>query len=325
LIDVVGLGALNVDIIYEIKRPFFPSEVKLEKGREIFTSEEEFEAVKSWINRVGRLVWQSGGGQAANTCYALSRIGVSTGFLGVVGEDKFGDFVFETLQGVDTSRIKRRGKTGICLAILDERGERTLMIFPNTNDTLSFKDIDVKYASQAKFLYLSSFVGGSPLKAQIELVKKIPRDVKVAYDPGAIHAGRKWEEISILISHSNILFLNEEELKMLAGKKEDKAVNSLFSLGVEIIVLKRGEKGSTVFTKESFFHVPAEKVDVVDTTGAGDVYAAGFITSLLRGLDIHSSAKIATKMAAISVQGYGRENYPRREDFDLALKEVMLG
>jgi ribokinase len=325
LIDVIGLGALNVDIIYEIKRPSLPSSVKLEKGREIFTSEEEFEAVKSWINRVGRLVWQSGGGQAANTCYALSRIGVSTGFLGVVGEDKFGDFVFETLEGVDTSRIKRRGKTGICLAILDESRERTLMIFPNTNDTLSFEDIDVEYASQAKFLYLSSFAGESPLKAQIELVKKIPQTVKVAYDPGAIHATKKWEKISTLISHSNIVFFNEEELWMLIGKEEKEAVSSLLSLGVEIIVLKRGQKGSTVFTKENFFHVPAEKVGVVDTTGAGDVYAAGFIASLLRGLDLHSSAKVATKMAAISVQGYGRENYPEKEDFNLALKEMKIG
>ncbi len=323
--DLVGLGALNVDIIYEIKRPQLPSEIKLEKGGEVFASAEEFEAIQGWINRVGRFVWQSGGGQAANTSYALALMGFKVGFMGVVGEDKFGDFILETLDGVDTSRIKRRGRTGICLVILDEKGERTLMVFPNANDTLSFEDLDVEYASNTRFLYLSSFAGKLPLKAQIKLVNTVPDSVKVAFDPGALHVGKGMKSILPIISRSQLIFLNEEELRVLTGRSDGKGAKRLLSSGAEIVVLKRGAKGSTVYTEEGFFHVPAERVEVVDATGAGDVYAAGFIASLLKGFDLKLAARIATRLAAISIQGYGREKYPTKDEFDEVLEEVKVG
>jgi ribokinase len=325
--DVIGIGALNIDLIYEVKKPRLEKEapVKVEHGGEVFHSPEEFELILSWINRVGHLVWESGGGQAANTCYALARLGFKVGFIGVVGKDKFGHFLLESLSGVDTSRVRKRGRSGVCVVLLDESGERTNFVFPNANDTLSLDDFDFSYLNTTRYLYLSSFAGKRPLEAQKKLVEKVSPSVKIALDPGELHAQRGLKELEPILKRCSLLFATEREVEYLTGEKAPKGIGKLLEKGVSVIVVKKGSRGSEIYTEKERLEVPAWQVGVVDTTGAGDVYAAGFLAALLLGKSLEKAGHIASKLASSAVQGYGRQGYPSQDELEVILEEMTSG
>lgn len=325
--DVIGLGALNVDLIYEVRKPRLEKEapVKAERGGELFHSPEEFELIFSWINRVGHLVWESGGGQAASTCFALARLGFKAGFVGVVGKDKFGHFLLESLSGVDTSQVKKRGRSGICIILLDESGERTNFVFSNTNDTLSFEDFDFSYLNATRYLYLSSFAGKRALEAQKKLVEKVSPSVKIALDPGELHAQRGLKELEPILKRCSLLFATEREVELLTGKASPKGAEKLLWKGVQTVVVKKGSKGSEIYTTKERIEIPAWQVSVVDSTGAGDVYAAGFLASLLLCKSLEEAGHIGSKLASLAVQGYGRQSYPSQEELEAILEEMASG
>ncbi len=138
--------------------------------------------------------------------------------------------------------------------------------------------------------------------------------MRVSLDPGEIYARKGLDKIRPLIERSHILFLTEKEIRMLTDRDLFDGAKSLMEMGPSILVCKKGSKGSHVFSKEKDFGVPAIPVEVVDNTGAGDVYNAGFIAGLFLGKSLEESALFATKVAAKSVTGYGRDCYPTEED-----------
>jgi ribokinase len=164
------------------------------------------------------------------------------------------------------------------------------------------------------WIHLSSFIGEPPFEAQKALLNWIDASMRVSLDPGEIYARKGLDKIRPLIERSHILFLTEKEIRMLTHCDLFDGAKSLMEMGPSILVCKKGSKGSHVFSKEKDFGVPAIPVEVVDNTGAGDVYNAGFIAGLFLGKSLEESALFATKVAANSVTGYGRDRYPTEED-----------
>jgi ribokinase len=322
--DVIGFGALNTDLIYEVEsieslRTVFPL---VESGGEYFVdADDKFSSLQALLKTVGKLKVQSGGGQSANTVVALARMGFKTGFIGKVGCDAYGDFLLHELNGVDTSGIVREGKSGICLIVVDNSRERTNFVIPNCNDTLNEAEIDLSYIANSTFLHLSSFVGAKPFKTQKKIVESIPPNVKVSFDPGELYSRKGLKELLPIVNRTYIMFLTEREILYLLGLDYHQGSKELLNCGPSIVVCKRGSEGSIVFTKAEIIEMPAQKVQAVDATGAGDVYAAGFLAGLLVGTDIEECASFATKVASHSVTGFGREKYPdveyRRAHFGL--------
>jgi sugar/nucleoside kinase (ribokinase family) len=309
--DVIGFGALNVDFIYEIA-PFeklYEMRSDTERGEEYPITLAEFNSLSEFLNQYGKLKAKSGGGQAANTISALSKIGLKTGLIGTVGMDDLGDFLITELKGINVTGIIRKGATGICVVILDEKRERTMFVLPNANDLIDYKDIDHSFLSSTEFLHLTSFVSDKPLSIQKEIVRKIPEFVKISFDPGVIYSKRGLAQLSEIIQRTFVLFLTTPELKYLAGSNNQDVIQGLLTKGPKIIVYKMGNRGSIVFTKSERYEIPAHKTDVLDSTGAGDVFAAGFLGGLVRGLSIMECGNFATKMAALSIKGYGRASY----------------
>lgn len=322
--DAVGFGALNVDLIYRVEDLDSLGKLgqKLAPGSEFFGSAKEFESALSVLSKKGKLISQSGGGQAANTVVALSRMGFSTGYIGKVGRDENGQFLMNGLGSVDTSRIRRDKKSGVCLALLDKFKDRSNLVFPNSNDTLAYQEIDLDYLKDTRFLHLTSFVGERPFKAQKRVAMEAFSTVKISFDPGEIYARRGLKELLPLIKNSFIIFLTDQELAMLVGQDYRQGCQKLLGYGPSIVVCKRGEKGSYVLTAEEEVGIRAQKVRVVDTTGAGDVYAAGFLAGLLLECPLTECVLLATEAAALSVTGYGRENYPDEKFLAQILEEM---
>jgi len=124
-----------------------------------------------------------------------------------------------------------------------------------------------------------------------------------------------------LIENCFILFATESEIEMMTKKDYRSGSSMLLEAGPKIVACKRGAIGSHIFTLSGDFEVPAEKVEVVDTTGAGDVYNAGFLAGLLLDLPLERCALLATKAASMSITGYGRDRYPDRAFLDAFMKE----
>ena len=311
--DVIGWGALNTDLIYEIEsieslRSVFSH---VESGGEYFVdADEKFSSLQALLKKVGKLKVQSGGGQAANTITALTRMGFKTGFIGKVGRDAYGDFLLHGLNEVDTSGIVREGKSGVCLIVVDKNKERTNFVIPNCNDTLNETDIDLNYIANSTFLHLSSFVGTEPLEAQKKILESIPPNVKVSFDPGELYCRKGLKELLPIVERSYVIFLTEREIRYLLGLDYNQGSRELLDCGPSIVVCKQGSEGSLIFTEKETIEMPAQEVQAVDTTGAGDVYAAGFLAGLLLEATTEECTSFATKAASLSVTGFGREKYP---------------
>ena len=314
--NIVGFGALNLDLIFEVEdlRSISTNGFRLGPGEEGFGSDEEFESLLEQLKRFGTLKSKSGGGSAANTLVALARMGFPTGFIGKIGEDEEGDFLVGDLEPVRIDLIRRGQRSGVCLVVLDRHQDRFLFVRGNANSTLTAEEINFDVLKDISWVHLTSFVGESPFEAQKVLLGRLESSVKVSLDPGEIYAKKGLKKIEPLLKRCGILFLTEKEIGLLTHQDLHAGVKSLMKAGPSVLVCKRDRQGSHVFTEQEDFEVPAVQVDVVDNTGAGDVYNAGFLAGIFLRRSLEESALFATIAAAKSVKGYGREKYPTEED-----------
>ena len=313
--DVVGFGALNVDLIYQTDSSMI-AEIAGDAGvgTETTARPEEMYALLQRLERCGTLKSKDGGGQAANTIVALSRMGFRCGYTGAVGDDEDGKFLLDSLELVDTAGIVRGGRSGICVVMLDETGERTMRVFPNANNTVSNAQVDTDYAARADFLHMTSFVGDGPLDTQRKLVKELGKSCRIAFDPGDLYSRRDIEELREIIERAEIVLAADDEIESLTCTDYERGCRELLSMGAKIVVAKKGKEGTYVASGNGAFETSAPPAEVVDKTGAGDVYAAGFIAGLLRHAPLEECAAFASRVAAKSITGYGRSCYPDESD-----------
>ncbi len=300
MIEVVGLGALNIDKVYKVERIAKP-------GEEVFIYDEHI----------------SPGGSAANTIYALAKLGIKTGFIGIIGDDYYSNIIIEEFKeaGVDISRIRVvKGRCGEVLCIVDKSGERCLYVNPGVNNLLTLNEDDLVYINSAKILHMSSFVG----EKQLNEKKKLLNNIKalISFAPGHVYVEKGLNEIEDIVAKSYILFLNKSEAEILTGRNYKEAARMLLDIGSKVVVITLGKDGCYVLTKNYEIKVPAYKVKPVDTTGAGDAFAAGFIYGIIKGFDLRLSAKIANKVASYCIQKYGaRDGIPSKDEIERFLKD----
>jgi ribokinase len=293
--DVVGFGALNLDKLFKVN-------MIAKKEEESFVTDFKM----------------SGGGSAANTTVGLARLELKTGFIGKVAADPEGKFLLNELrkEGVDINGItvSKSGRSGTVMGYIDPNGDRALYVDAGVNDQIGFKHIDFGYVSGAKFLHLSSFVGEKPFKAQKELIAELS-GVKVCFDPGAIYARKGLNAIKPLIGGSYALFPNAVEVRLLTGQDYREGVETFIELGAEIVAVKLGKKGCFVTDGKESHLIEAYNVDVVDTTGAGDAFDAGFIYGLVKGKDLFECGRLGNFVASRCVSAMGaRTGLPRLAD-----------
>jgi ribokinase len=276
---------------------------------------------------------QSPGGSAANTIYALGRLGISTRFLGAVGEDDYGRTLVADLSGagVDTSYIavKKGRPSGQVLALVDRSGHRSLYALPGANSHLSMDDIPRNYLSNTGCLHLSAFVGDEQLGLQRELTASLPHGVQLAFSPGALYADRGWGQVAPIVSRSNILFANRDEILQLTGTGLPEAAQRCLDAGCHMVVVTSGgaDEVCAIYQKDKEHVVaPAFKAaQVKDSTGAGDAFAAGFLYGLLREGDTEECARLGEIMAVISLRGLGaRSGLPSETELLLQRASLLL-
>jgi ribokinase len=293
--DVVCFGALNVDRLFKVNR--------------IAKAEEESE-IQEFV--------ESPGGSAANAAVGLARLGVRTFFIGKVAEGRDGDYLLEAFrrEGVNTDGIvvSKDGRCGSVTGFVDQEGQRALYLDPGVNSTLRFDEINIEHTAGAKFLHLSSFASNGPLRAQIKLISRFP-ETAVTLDPGMIYARKGLDRLRPLVKKCFAVFPNEGELRLLTGKGCPEGAEVLLDEGVKVVAVKLGDRGCYVTNGKEEHFIEPYKVNVVDTTGAGDAFCAGFIYGLLNKKTLKECGIIGNFVASRVLTEMGARNgLPRRSE-----------
>jgi ribokinase len=305
-IQVIGLGALNMDNIYQVERI-------LEDGETVVKEAASFP-----------------GGSAANTIYGLANLGVSTGFNGAIGDDAEGKILLRDFHkvGVDTGqiRVKPGAKTGSALCLSDKIGRRSLYILPGANSLLSIDDLDSDYINQARILHISSFADKAQLKILLALIDKLGSSTKVSFSPGALYAAKGLEVLQPILARTYILFINEPEIHQLTGEKFKAGAATCLKQGCQIVVVTLG-KGTSLEAgiAVSYIRTAAQEYMVeysqkettmaTDTTGAGDAFAAGFLYGLLNKKSPEECGRLGNIVAQFSIAKIGaRQGLPALDE-----------
>jgi len=189
-----------------------------------------------------------------------------------------------------------------------------LYVDPGVNDLIDFNEIDLNYVAESAFLHLTSFVGDNPLQAQIKLVESLP-DVKATLDPGELYARRGWSKMKPLIERCFAVFPNENELKLLTGEGCEEGAKRLIEAGVKIVAVKLGRRGCYVTDGTEEYFIEPFKVRVVDTTGAGDAFCAGFLYGLIKNKSLKDCGVLGNFVASRCIMKMGaREGLPTPEE-----------
>ena len=293
MLDIIGVGDASVDLIIEVDHvPGHDEKVR------------------------GRLLGKHPGGIIANFCCAASRFGAKTGIVTTVGDDSYGQLAIDGLAefAVDQGGmvVKAGESTYFGVIYLDSTGEKALVVVETPLLVPATSDIDVDYINRSRYVHLTSL----DLELARFVTANVNSDVKVSIDiePTADGGGlSSWEGI---LRKLHIVSLNEAGLKTLMGSEDVRVgANTLLGYGPEIVVVTSGANGVDVFTRGEHFHLPAFKVPVVDTTGAGDCFNAVFLSGLAKEWDLRQAAMYASAAAALSIQKVGaRAGLPTEAD-----------
>jgi len=244
------------------------------------------------------------GGAGANVIYGLSRYGIECSFYSTIGRDEDAEFFRRSMEGVYLKLKVTHERTGRVDIYVDRQGERTFFVHPNASGILKL-DMDCGDFEMNDYFYLDPFPSRESLKLHIEVARKAKefgKEVILSMSYPYVKMG--FESLKELLRYTDIVITSKAEFDLLDVEIED------VLKFVDLFVLTMGKDGAMALTGNSEFYHPAYKVKVVDTTGAGDSFAVGFLYCYLKGYDVETCLKIGNFVAGYNVQKYGARNIP---------------
>jgi sugar/nucleoside kinase (ribokinase family) len=310
-VDIVAMGDAIVDVIADCDEGFITAH-NLPKGSMQLLTPDEADRLYAAMG-VAR---EMSGGSAANSMAGVAAMGGRTAFIGQVAEDQLG-MIFEHdmhALGVrfDTPALAGGLPTGRCLILVTPDGQRTMNTCPGASHELSAEALDRELIASASILFLEGYLFGpdKPRAAMMEAIKvahAANRRVAFTLSESVCIAGRK-ESFGQMIDSGGVdlLFCNEDEALQLTGRTDLKDALTELSIKVPTLVVTKGPQGAIAIENGQRISIPAAPVsEVVDTTGAGDLFAAGFLTARCKGASLERCLWTGAIAAAEVIQHYG--------------------
>lgn len=308
--DVVGIGNAIVDIIGRCDDAFL-SKHDLAKG---FMSLIDAKQAEALYGIMGPAIERSGG-STANTIAGLSSFGGKGAFIGRVADDQFGKVFAHDIRAIgvnyETAPAKNGLPTALCLIFVTPDGERTMNTFLGASTELGSGEVDAKMIEAANILYLEGYLFDKPeakqaFRTAAAIAAKSNRKTALTLSD-AFCVDRHRDDFRKLVQDGvDILFANEKEITALYEVNTFKEAVAAVRGECEIAVLTRSEDGSTIVTEKEVLTVKPEPVDkVVDLTGAGDLYAAGFLFGITRSLELGACGRLGSLAAAEAISHIG--------------------
>ena len=303
---ILGIGNAIVDVICKVDDKFI-TQNNLTKSTMKLVDETEFKKLLSTL----KIEETVAGGSVANSIVGLSQLGNKVGFIGKVSEDDLGNKYEEGLKKENVkffySKKKEEIPTGTCLILITPDSERTMVTFLGTAGKINENDIDVNAVKSSEILFLEGYLWdeGDPKKA---FEKAINNSNKVAMSLSDLFCVERHKPhfLELVKSKLDITFANEQEIMSLINvKKFDEVINFAKELN-KLIVVTRGDKGAIAISKNEVVECSAKNdLKIIDLTGAGDLFAGGFLHGLINDKSIQESLEIGTDMSSKVIQIIG--------------------
>ena len=303
---VLGIGNAIVDVICKVEENFL-SKNNLTKGTMKLVDEAEFKKLLSNL----KIEETIAGGSVANSIVGLSQLGNSVSFIGKVNNDELGNKYEKSLTDENVKYFYQKKKesipTGTCLILITPDSERTMCTFLGISGKISEKDIDENAVKNSELIFLEGYLWdeGDPKKAfnkAIDISKKSAMSLSDQFCVDR-HKGSFFELVK---NKLNITFANEQEILSLIDTKNFEEVISFGKELGKLLVITRGEKGSIAIKKNEVVEFNSKKnLKILDLTGAGDLFAAGFLHGYINNLSIKESLEKGTEMSSKIIQKIG--------------------
>ena len=303
---ILGIGNAIVDVICKVEDNFL-SENGLTKGGMELVDEERFK--KLLLNQ--KIEGTFSGGSVANSIVGLSQLGNKVGFIGKVNDDNWGQKYEEGLkkEGVDYFYSKKKEvlPTGTCLVLITPDSERTMCTFLGTAGKINQSDVDVNSIKKSEIIFLEGYLWdeGDPKSAFDKAIQNSNKVAMSLSDSFCVERHKK-HFLDLVSNKIDITFANEQEITSLIDAKNFEEVISFAKQLKKMIIITRGENGSIAINKNEVIRCESKKnLNVVDLTGAGDLFAAGYLHGYINSLPVRESLEKGTEMSSRIIQQMG--------------------
>ena len=303
---VLGVGNAIVDVVCKVEENFL-NKNNLTKGTMKLVDEVEFKKLLSNLTIQETIA----GGSVANSIVGLSQLGNTVSFIGKVNDDELGKKYEESLTNEKVKYCYQKKKesipTGTCLILITPDSERTMCTFLGIAGKVSDKDIDENAVKNSELIFLEGYLWdeGDPKKAFIKAIGTSKKKAMSLSDQFCVKRHKK-SFFDLVNNKLDIVFANEQEiLSLIDAKSFDEVISFGKQLG-KLLVITRGEKGSIAIQKNEVVECDSQKdLKIVDLTGAGDLFAAGFLHGHINNLSIKESLEKGTEMSSKIIQKIG--------------------
>ena len=303
---ILGVGNAIVDVICKVEEKFI-NQNNLTKSTMKLVDEAEFKKLLSTL----KIEDTVSGGSVANSIVGLSQLGNNVGFIGKISDDDLGNKYEEGLKKENVqyfySKKKEAIPTGTCLILITPDSERTMVTFLGTAGKINENDIDTNAVKKSEILFLEGYLWdeGEPKKA---FEKAINNANKVAMSLSDLFCVERHKPsfLELVKNKLDITFANEQEIMALINvNKFDDVINFAKEIN-KLIVITRGDKGAVAINKNEIVECSAKNnLKIKDLTGAGDLFASGFLHGFINGKSIEKSLETGTEMSSKVIQIIG--------------------
>lgn len=303
---VLGLGNALVDLIFEIGDDRLLDALLLPKGSMTLVDSARakliLDATKSLKCEI------TAGGSASNTIDALANLGIECGYIGKIGKDVNGElFTSELVSRHITPRLLYGiNPTGTAITLLSKDAERTFATYLGAAIELGAEDLKEDFFRGYSFCHIEGYLVQNHaliLKA-VQLARAMNLTISIDMASYNIVAENREFLSEIIRDYVDIVFANEEEARVFTNESPEKAAR-VFCESCSLAIVKVGKNGSFVQEGENLFQIPSIRAELRDTTGAGDLYAAGFIYGLIKGYDLNICGRIGSLLGGKAIEVYG--------------------
>ncbi|UCG02342.1 MAG: carbohydrate kinase family protein [Candidatus Heimdallarchaeota archaeon] len=266
-----------------------------------------------------------GGGDVANVSFWLGKLKTPVSMIGIIGDDPAGSFVKNELENMNVEchlKVSKELSTATILIIIEPDGERSFIVNRESQNTLEWEDLPLSDILKGDLFYTSGYtIQNQPIK---DVIFKLFESIKenrastalTMFNLAAYTTVERFKpEIKAkILPYSDILVGNKEEFEVLISNPNDKTKPDIHEFGniiceffpeIQVVLITDGGNGCYYSTQKKYGHIPANQVRTVDTTGAGDGFCAGFISSYLEGTNLEEAIKRGTRLGSHICQGYG--------------------
>ena len=304
---VLGIGNAIVDVICKVNDDFITQNNLIKGTMKLFFDQAKFKKIMSGL-KIEKTI---SGGSVANSIVGLSQLGNQVGFIGKVSDDELGSKYEEGLKSENVnffySKKKEAIDTGTCLILVTPDSERTMCTFLGIAGKINEKDVDIEAIKKSEILFLEGYLWdeGEPRKA---FEKAIVNSKKVAMslsDQFCVDR-HKTHFLDLVKNKLDITFANEQEIISLIDAKNFTEVIEFAKSLEKLLVITRGEKGAiSIFGNTIFENQATPNLDIKDLTGAGDLFAAGYLHGYINNLNPEECLKKGTEMSSKVIQQIG--------------------